>query len=322
MSKSSNWESTIKPIVVLSVISLIASLLLALVNGMTAPVIAENTKRTTLAAYVGVLPSVSDASELEEVTDYTTAGITGVVKAPDGSTAIKAEEKGFDGGILTVIMGFDANGAETGIWVDASTQTKGIGSNVSSDDFLAQFDGMDGTQNIVMNQDYDAYSGATPLSALKMGEEVKLLPMIIGRTGGTIGETSVIAIAIGACLLIALGLIDLRIPGMYIATFALFICLFGGHGFDPAYVTAQVAGGGLMLGAFFMATDYVTRPITRKGQYLYGIFLGILTGIFRVYGKSAEGVSYAIIIGNLIVPLLEKVTVPKAFGKGGGHHEK
>ena len=151
MSKSSNWESTIKPIVVLSVISLIASLLLALVNGMTAPVIAENTKRTTLAAYVGVLPSVSDASELEEVTDYTTAG----------STAIKAEEKGFDGGILTVIMGFDANGAETGMWVDASTQTKGIGSNVSSDDFLAQFDGMDGTQNIVMNQDYDAYSGAT-----------------------------------------------------------------------------------------------------------------------------------------------------------------
>ena len=90
-----------------------------------------------------------------------TAGITGVVKAPDGSTAIKAEETGFDGGILTVIMGFDANGAEIGIWVDASTQTKGIGSNVSSDDFLAQFDGMDGTQNIVMNQDYDAYSGAT-----------------------------------------------------------------------------------------------------------------------------------------------------------------
>ncbi len=80
MSKSSNWESTVKPIVVLSVISLVVSLLLALVNGMTAPVIAENTKRTTLAAYVGVLPSVSDASELEEVTDYTTAGITGVVK--------------------------------------------------------------------------------------------------------------------------------------------------------------------------------------------------------------------------------------------------
>ena len=118
-------------------------------------------RRTTLAAYVSVMPSVSDAATLEEVTDYTTANVTGVVKAPDGGIAIKAEEKGFDGGILTVIMGFDANGAETGIWVDASTQTKGIGSNVSTDDFLAQFNGMDGTKNIVMNQDFDAYSGAT-----------------------------------------------------------------------------------------------------------------------------------------------------------------
>ena len=175
---------------------------------------------------------------------------------------------------------------------------------------------------LMTNFTCDAYTSATPLKALRLGEEVKLLPMIIGKTGGTIGETSVIAIAAGACLLIALGIIDLRIPGMYIATFALFICLFGGHGFDPAYVTAQVAGGGLMLGAFFMATDYVTRPVTRMGQYLYGIFLGILTGIFRVFGASAEGVSYAIIIGNLIVPLIEKVTVPKSFGEGGGHHEK
>ena len=172
MSKTANssWETTGKPIVVLTVISLIVSLLLALVNGMTAPVIKENTRprcscpsprRTTLAAYVSVMPSVSDAATLEEVTDYTTANVTGVVKAPDGGIAIKAEEKGFDGGILTVIMGFDANGAETGIWVDASTQTKGIGSNVSTDDYLAQFNGMDGTKNIVMNQDFDAYSGAT-----------------------------------------------------------------------------------------------------------------------------------------------------------------
>ena len=138
MSKTSNsnWETTVKPIVVLSVISLVVSLLLALVNSMTAPVIAENTKRTTLAAYVGVLPSVSDATELEEVTGYTTANVTGVVKAPDGSLAIKAEESGFDGGIVTVIVGMDANGTETGIWVDASTQTKGIGSAVAEDDFL------------------------------------------------------------------------------------------------------------------------------------------------------------------------------------------
>ncbi len=86
---------------------------------------------------------------------------------------------------------------------------------------------------------------------------------------------------------------------------------------DAAYVSAHLAGGGLMLGAFFMATDYVTRPITKNGQYLFGVLLGILTGIFRLFGPSAEGVSYAIIIGNLLVPLIEKITLPKAFGKGG-----
>ena len=164
MSKTSNsnWETTVKPIVVLSVISLVVSLLLALVNSMTAPVIAENTKRTTLAAYVGVLPSVSDATELEEVTGYTTANVTGVVKAPDGSLAIKAEESGFDGGIVTVIGGMDANGTETGIWVDASTQTKGIGSAVAEDDFLKQFDGLDCTQNVVMGENgVDGKTGAT-----------------------------------------------------------------------------------------------------------------------------------------------------------------
>ena len=161
MNKNSSWETSVKPVVVLSVIALIVSLLLAMVNSFTAPIIEDNQKAATLAAYVDVMPTVSSASDLEEVTDYTTANVTGVVKAPDGGIAIKAEEKGFDGGILTVIMGFDANGAETGIWVDASTQTKGIGSNVSTDDFLAQFNGMDGTKNIVMNQDFDAYSGAT-----------------------------------------------------------------------------------------------------------------------------------------------------------------
>ena len=72
-----------------------------------------------------------------------------------------------------------------------------------------------------------------------------------------------------------------------------------------------------MLGAFFMATDYVTRPVTKKGQYIYGILLGVLTGIFRVLSASAEGVSYAIILGNLLVPLIERFTLPKAFGKGG-----
>lgn len=140
MSKNSTWESTVKPVVVLSVIALIVSLLLALVNSFTAPIIEENQKAATLAAYVDVMPTVSSASDLDEVTDFSTENVTGVVKATDGSIAIKAEEKGFDGGILSVIMGFDTNGTVTGIWVDASTQTKGIGSNVATDSFLAQFE--------------------------------------------------------------------------------------------------------------------------------------------------------------------------------------
>lgn len=161
---------------------------------------------------------------------------------------------------------------------------------------------------------YDGLTGATPLAALKAGEGVDVMDMIIGRTAGTIGETSMIALLAGACFLLLAGVIDLRIPGSYLMSFVLFAGLFGGHGFDLAYLSAQLAGGGLMLGAFFMATDYVTRPITIKGQYLFGIFLGIMTGIFRIYGPAAEGVSYAIIIGNLLVPLMEKITKPKAFG--------
>ena len=164
---------------------------------------------------------------------------------------------------------------------------------------------------------WDVYSGATPLAALKAGETVNVMDMIIGKTAGTIGETSMIAIVFGACILILMGIIDLRIPGSYILTFVIFITLFGGHGFDPYYISAHLAGGGLMLGAFFMATDYVTRPVTKFGQILFGILLGILTGIFRIFGAGAEGVSYAIIIGNMLVPLIEKITYPKAFGKGG-----
>lgn len=162
----------------------------------------------------------------------------------------------------------------------------------------------------------DALSGATPLAKIKAGEIVNVTNMIIGKIPGTIGETSMIAILIGACILLLLGIIDLRIPGSYIITFVIFWGLFGGHGFNPYYIAAELSAGGLMLGAFFMATDYVTRPITKMGQIVFGIALGILTGIFRVFG-SGEGVSYAIIICNLLVPLIEKVTVPKAFGKGG-----
>lgn len=175
---------------------------------------------------------------------------------------------------------------------------------------------------IMTNFDCDAYSGATPLAALKAGESVNVTDMVIGNIAGTIGETSMIAIIIGACFLILLGIIDLKIPGSYIVSFSIFVLIFGGHGLDFQYLSAQLAGGGLMLGAFFMATDYVTRPITVKGQYVFGIFLGIMTGIFRIFGPGAEGVSYAIILGNLVTPLIEKVTMPTAFGKGGKRYVK
>ena len=162
MIKNSSWESSVKPVVVLSVIALIVSLQLAMVNSFTAPIIEDNQKAATLAAYVDVMPTVSSASDLEEVTDYTTANVTGVVKAPDGSLAIKAEESGFDGGIVTVIVGMDANGTEPGLWVGASTQTKGIGSGVADEDFLKQINGLDSTQNVVMGENgVDGKTGAT-----------------------------------------------------------------------------------------------------------------------------------------------------------------
>ena len=114
----------------------------------------------------------------------------------------------------------------------------------------------------------DSYTGATPLAAMRNGDPVNTMDMLIGRTAGTIGETSAIAILIGAIFLILMGVIDLRIPASYIITFIVFMLLFSGHGADWTYITAQLCGGGLMLGAFFMATDYVTSPMTDHLWYL------------------------------------------------------
>lgn len=170
----------------------------------------------------------------------------------------------------------------------------------------------------------DAVSGATPLAALKENgitdSSVSVFHMFVGDIQGTIGETSVIAILIGAAILLAFKIIDLRIPLTYIGTFAAFVVcymLFSGMGFDMDYLFTHLFGGGLMLGAWFMATDYVTTPITKKGQVVYGCCLGILTAVFRLFGGAAEGVSYAIIFGNILVPQIERFTRPRAFGKGG-----
>ena len=168
---------------------------------------------------------------------------------------------------------------------------------------------------------YDGVTGPTPLAELKAGQAVNTMDMLIGNIRGTIGETSVIAIMIGAMFLLLTGVIDLDIPASYLVSFVAFIVIFGGHGFDPQYITAHLCGGGLMLGVWFMATDYVTSPITSTGKIIYGICMGLLTGLFRIFGGSAEGGSYAIIISNLLVPLIEKITLPKPFGKGGEKHE-
>ena len=178
----------------------------------------------------------------------------------------------------------------------------------------------------------DGISSATPLAVIKNLEagqsitgSVSLCDMFFGFTGGVIGETSTLAILIGAAYLLAKKIISLRIPVAYIATFSVFVVIFGGYGLSCDgfyYLACELCGGGLMLGAWFMATDYVTSPITKGGQIVFGIILGLLTGIIRICGNSAEGVSYAIIFSNLLVPFIEKFTMPRAFGivkkkKGG-----
>lgn len=163
----------------------------------------------------------------------------------------------------------------------------------------------------------DGVSSATPLAVLKGGEEVDLLTLFLGFHGGCIGEVSALAILIGGLYLIIKKVISVRIPLTYILSTALFIFVINiasGNDVSLNYMLGQVLSGGLLVGAFFMATDYVTSPITPWGQIIYGIILGLLTALFRVLGSSAEGVSYAIIIANLLVPIIEKITVPKPFG--------
>jgi electron transport complex protein RnfD/electron transport complex protein RnfC len=164
---------------------------------------------------------------------------------------------------------------------------------------------------------YDGVTGATPLALIKSGESFDTLRLFLGTHAGTIGETSTLCLLIGAIFLILMGIIDLRIPGTYLVTFVIFIILFGGHlttGDLGYFIVSELCSGGIMLGAFFMATDYVTSPITPKGKIIFGIVLGCLTGIFRLFGASAEGVSYAIIFSNMLVPLIERWTIPRAFG--------
>ena len=162
---------------------------------------------------------------------------------------------------------------------------------------------------------FNALTGATPLKTMRDGGLVNLTDLFLGFIPGTIGEVSTLALLIGGAYMIVKKVISPKIPLVYIGTFAVFVFLFGG--FDVNYTLNQVCAGGLVFGAFFMATDYVTSPITPNGQIVYGVILGLLTGVFRLWGASPEGVSYAIILSNLFVPMIERFTLPKAFGKEG-----
>ena len=161
---------------------------------------------------------------------------------------------------------------------------------------------------------YDGVTTATPLAVMEQGKSVDVMKSFLGFVPGTIGETSALLLIIGGAYLVFKKVISPIIPCVYVAVVAIFVLIFGGHGFDLSYMAAQIFSGGLMLGAIFMATDYVTSPITKNGKIIYAIVLGILTGLFRLFGPMAEGVSYSIIIANLLVPLIERVTVPTPFG--------
>lgn len=163
---------------------------------------------------------------------------------------------------------------------------------------------------------FDAVTGATPLAVLSKGGELpSMMNMLLGVRGGSLGETCIIAIVIGGIYLIARKVIRPLIPVAYIGTVAVIMviaALVKGEGFS--WIAYQMLSGGLFLGAIFMATDYTTSPITSKGKIIFGIGCGLFTCLIRLFGSLPEGVSYSIILMNILVPLIERATTPKPFG--------
>ncbi|WP_130819046.1 RnfABCDGE type electron transport complex subunit D [Anaerococcus vaginimassiliensis] len=158
-------------------------------------------------------------------------------------------------------------------------------------------------------KDVSMLTGATPLMDPK---SYSTMDLFLGNIPGCLGEVSSLAILIGACYLLVRKVIHIRIPLTYILTSVVLIGIFG-EGFQNSLTT--VLSGGMLLGAFFMATDYTTTPVTIKGQYVFAIGAGILTAVIRVFGGYPEGVSYSILLMNLVVPIIETYTRPKTFGK-------
>ena len=169
----------------------------------------------------------------------------------------------------------------------------------------------------IFNFGGDAVTGATPMASLHMGvlPEDGLLNMFLGHTGGSLGEISALALIIGGLYLVLRRVISLRIPLSYLLTVAVITFVFPKGEVDRLqWMLYNLCGGGLMLGAIFMATDYCTSPVTKKGQIIFGIGCGALTVFIRYFGSYVEGVSYAILIMNVCVWLLDKVTLPRRFG--------
>lgn len=167
--------------------------------------------------------------------------------------------------------------------------------------------------SIVTVYKVDGVATATPLADLAAGESVNLMSVFWGSASGVIGS-SVLGILIGAVILFALKIITFEIPTTIIVSFTLFLAIFGGYGFDVQYLLTHLMGGGILLGAFFMATDYVTSPVTSNGQLVFGTVVGVLMGLFHVFGTAPDSGSYAIIIANMLVPLIDEYTVPVAYG--------
>ncbi len=161
---------------------------------------------------------------------------------------------------------------------------------------------------------FGSYGSRTLLGQLLSGQTVDPYPMLWGNTNGSIGTVSAAMLLLGAVLLLAFGIIHLRIPAAIGLSFLITLFLGAGKGFDQLYFTTQFLGGGLILGAFFVATDCVTSPITRKGQIWYGVLIGVMTAALRLAGIE-EGMVYAILVSNLCVPFIEQLTVPKPFGR-------
>lgn len=163
----------------------------------------------------------------------------------------------------------------------------------------------------------DAVTAATPLAVMhqqKMLPEESILDMFLGNIGGCIGETSALLLIIGFIYLLYRKVITARIPLAYIGTVAILAFLFPQGNDRIAWMAAQVFGGGLMLGAIFMATDYVTSPLTKLGQIVYGIGCGVITILIRYFGGYSEGVTYAILCMNACAVLLDKIGRPVKFG--------